>query len=80
MRQSPSDLSKRDRLKSLALPLRPRRAPFYVQHPTPATPMVGWWWQPAEQVEPLATNYEIAAYLVLERVQAHRAELAARRG
>jgi hypothetical protein len=69
LRSAPSDLSKRERLQSLALPLRPRRPPFYVQHPTPHTPMVGWWWQPSDRLEPLATNYEMAVYLVIDRLQ-----------
>jgi hypothetical protein len=72
MRSAPSDLTKAERLKSLALPLRPQRSPFYVQHPTPATPMVGWWWQPAGDLEPLAANYELAVHLVMDRVEQAR--------
>jgi hypothetical protein len=67
-----ADLSKHERLKSLTLPMRPTRAPFYVQHPTTETPMIGWWWQPGEQLEPISSNYEMAVVVVSARVQAFR--------
>jgi hypothetical protein len=59
---SPAELSKTERLKFYARPLRPARAPFYVQHATAHCYMVGWWWQPtgAPAPEPLAADYDLA--------------------
>jgi hypothetical protein len=57
---SPAELTKTERLKFYARPLRPARAPFYVQHPTIDCPLMGWWWQPADAraPEPLAAQYD----------------------
>lgn len=67
----PSRDSKVARLARAARSLRPIRAPFYVQHATPDTPLTGWWWQPAgaERPEPLAQSYDTAIVLI-DRAQA----------
>jgi hypothetical protein len=59
---SPAESSKTDRLKYMVRPLRPERAPFYVQHATAECPMIGWYWQPAGEDAPVAlgASYEAA--------------------
>jgi hypothetical protein len=62
--------SRADRLARIARPLKPARAPFYVQHPTRELVLVGWWWQPADadSPEPLGHNYEAALMVLTLRI------------
>ena len=64
--RSPAQESKTRKLARLARPLRPARAPWYVQHAAPGTPLAGWWWQPcdAERPLPLAINYDAAVIAI----------------
>lgn len=71
---SPQELSKTERLKQEARPLRASKPPFYVQRPRGVCVLVGWWWQPndASQPIPLAANYDDALVRVRELVTLHR--------
>ena len=56
--------SRTDRLRRIARPLSPVQAPFYVQHPTRATPLIGWWWTPAGHEAPVALGHSYEAALL----------------
>lgn len=68
---SPARQSATAKLARLARALRPARAPWYVQHAAPGTPLAGWWWQPAGSPAPvpLGISYE-AAVVELARLTA----------
>jgi hypothetical protein len=73
--RSPAQLSKAERLRMHARPLRPARPPFYVQHATVSTPLMGWWWQPQDAAEPvpLAASYDLALVRIATMVNGRAA-------
>jgi hypothetical protein len=73
--RSPAQLTKAERLRMHARPLHPARPPFYVQHATDTTPLMGWWWQPrdAPGPEPLAASYDLALLRIATMVNGRAA-------
>jgi hypothetical protein len=73
--RSPAQLTKAERLRMHARPLRPLRPPFYVQHATTETPLMGWYWQPqgAPGPQPLAASYDLALVRIVTLVNGRAA-------
>lgn len=71
IQRSPAQLTKAQRLAMHARPLRPARPPFYVQHATTITPLMGWWWQPGDEPGPvpLAASYDLALVRIVALVE-----------